>query len=125
MYLGALIIYSILKIILKEREERKQQRLQENATSPAFASDDVQDVGSGADRLTLEQGEPLGTQFCWWHLKEVFSWGNHMQQPPRFCPPLPLCGESTSVLDPEMQKFSDSLLDRKRLTPWTVGLWCP
>ncbi|XP_016057956.1 PREDICTED: selenocysteine insertion sequence-binding protein 2 [Miniopterus natalensis] len=46
---------SLKKIILKEREERKQQRLQENATSPAFASDDVQDVGSGADRLTLEQ----------------------------------------------------------------------
>lgn len=55
-YLGILIIYSILKIILKEREERKQQRLQENAVSPAV--DDMQDVESGGDDLALEQGEP-------------------------------------------------------------------
>lgn len=59
-YLVILIIYSILKIILKERQERKQQRLQENAVSSAFTSDDVQDVESSGDDLTLEQGEPLG-----------------------------------------------------------------
>uniref|UniRef100_G1PKC7 SECIS binding protein 2 n=1 Tax=Myotis lucifugus TaxID=59463 RepID=G1PKC7_MYOLU len=48
---------SLKKIILKEREERKQQRLQENAVSPALAGDDVQDVESGDD-LALEQEEP-------------------------------------------------------------------
>ncbi|ELK02916.1 SECIS-binding protein 2 [Pteropus alecto] len=44
-----------LPIILKERQERKQQRLQENAVSSAFTSDDVQDVESSGDDLTLEQ----------------------------------------------------------------------
>ncbi|XP_037020629.2 selenocysteine insertion sequence-binding protein 2 isoform X6 [Artibeus jamaicensis] len=44
---------SLKKIILKEREERKQQRLQENAVSPAV--DDMQDVESGGDDLALEQ----------------------------------------------------------------------
>ncbi|KAK1334664.1 LOW QUALITY PROTEIN: hypothetical protein QTO34_005672 [Cnephaeus nilssonii] len=52
---------SLKKIILKEREERKQQRLQENAVSPAFAGDEVQDVESGDD-LALEQGEPAAPQ---------------------------------------------------------------
>ncbi|KAM5261155.1 selenocysteine insertion sequence-binding protein 2 isoform 5-T5 [Hipposideros larvatus] len=50
---------SLKKIILKERQERKQQRLQENAESPAFASDDVQDTESGGEDLALEQAEPL------------------------------------------------------------------
>lgn len=77
-YLGALIIYSILKIILKEREERKQQRLQENAVSPALAGDDVQDVESGDD-LALEQEEPAGTS----SVGCAFSWGSHVQQTPR------------------------------------------
>ncbi|KAF6127072.1 SECIS binding protein 2 [Phyllostomus discolor] len=45
---------SLKKIILKEREERKLQRLQENAVSPAV--DDMQDVESGGDDLALEQG---------------------------------------------------------------------
>ncbi|KAF6328082.1 SECIS binding protein 2 [Rhinolophus ferrumequinum] len=49
---------SLKKIILKERQERKQQRLQENAVSPAFASDDAQDPESG-EELALEQAEPL------------------------------------------------------------------
>ncbi|XP_023600334.1 selenocysteine insertion sequence-binding protein 2 isoform X15 [Myotis lucifugus] len=52
---------SLKKIILKEREERKQQRLQENAVSPALAGDDVQDVESGDD-LALEQEEPAAPQ---------------------------------------------------------------
>ncbi|XP_036158253.1 selenocysteine insertion sequence-binding protein 2 isoform X4 [Myotis myotis] len=52
---------SLKKIILKEREERKQQRLQENAVSPTLASDDVQDVESGDD-LALRQEEPTAPQ---------------------------------------------------------------
>nr|KAF6487223.1 SECIS binding protein 2 [Rousettus aegyptiacus] len=48
---------SLKKIILKERQERKQQRLQENAVNPASTSDDVQDVESSGDDLALEQGE--------------------------------------------------------------------
>ncbi|KAK2500191.1 hypothetical protein MC885_017287 [Smutsia gigantea] len=51
---------SLKKIILKERQERKQQRLQENAVSPAFASDDAQDVESGGDDQALEQADPSG-----------------------------------------------------------------
>nr|KAF6487221.1 SECIS binding protein 2 [Rousettus aegyptiacus] len=46
---------SLKKIILKERQERKQQRLQENAVNPASTSDDVQDVESSGDDLALEQ----------------------------------------------------------------------
>ncbi|XP_037706914.1 selenocysteine insertion sequence-binding protein 2 isoform X2 [Choloepus didactylus] len=51
---------SLKKIILKEREERKQQRLQENAVSPAAAGDTVQDGESGGDEQPLEQVEPSG-----------------------------------------------------------------
>ncbi|XP_029057923.1 selenocysteine insertion sequence-binding protein 2 isoform X5 [Monodon monoceros] len=51
---------SLKKIILKERQERKQQRLQENAVSPAFASDDVQDGESGGDDQALGQADPSG-----------------------------------------------------------------
>ncbi|XP_066895893.1 selenocysteine insertion sequence-binding protein 2 isoform X5 [Kogia breviceps] len=51
---------SLKKIILKERQERKQQRLQENAVSPAFASDDVQDGESGGDDQALGQPDPSG-----------------------------------------------------------------
>ncbi|XP_058422021.1 selenocysteine insertion sequence-binding protein 2 isoform X2 [Diceros bicornis minor] len=49
---------SLKKIILKERQERKQQRLQENAMSPAFASDGAQDAESGGDDWALEQVDP-------------------------------------------------------------------
>ncbi|XP_055283494.1 selenocysteine insertion sequence-binding protein 2-like isoform X1 [Moschus berezovskii] len=51
------------KIILKERQERKQQRLHENALSPAFPSDDVQDVQdeeSGGDDQVLRPPDVLG-----------------------------------------------------------------
>lgn len=68
--MGALIVYSILKIILKEREERKQQRLQENAVSPALAGDEAQETESGDD-LALEQGEPTGTS----PVGCIFIWG--------------------------------------------------
>lgn len=60
-YLGVLIAYFILKIILKERQERKQQRLQENAVSPAPASDAVLDGESGGDEA-LEPADPSGTE---------------------------------------------------------------
>nr|XP_044987669.1 selenocysteine insertion sequence-binding protein 2 isoform X3 [Jaculus jaculus] len=40
---------SLKKIILKERQEKKQQRLQENAMSPAVVSDDARDAESGAN----------------------------------------------------------------------------
>ncbi|XP_007445683.1 PREDICTED: selenocysteine insertion sequence-binding protein 2 [Lipotes vexillifer] len=62
---------SLKKIILKERQERKQQRLQENAVSPAFASDDVQDGESGGDDQALGQPDPSGTEF--WGTKELVS----------------------------------------------------
>uniref|UniRef100_A0A8D0N8P7 SECIS binding protein 2 n=1 Tax=Sus scrofa TaxID=9823 RepID=A0A8D0N8P7_PIG len=51
---------SLKKIILKERQERKQQRLQENAVSPAFAGDDLQDGERGGDDQALEQLDPSG-----------------------------------------------------------------
>lgn len=105
-YLGALIIYSILKIILKEREERKQQRLQENAVSPALAGDDVHDVESGDD-LALEQGEPAGTS-SWLCLQLGQTCSRTSGIPP--APPL------------RMQKFSDTQLDSERLlVPLLLG----
>lgn len=60
--LSVLIVYLILKIILKERQERKQQRLRENAVSPAFGSDGTQDAESGGDDRALEQADPSGTR---------------------------------------------------------------
>ncbi|XP_004409906.1 PREDICTED: selenocysteine insertion sequence-binding protein 2 [Odobenus rosmarus divergens] len=52
---------SLKKIILKERQERKQQRLQENAVSPASASDAVLDGESGGDEA-LELADPSGLE---------------------------------------------------------------
>ncbi|KAM7092148.1 selenocysteine insertion sequence-binding protein 2 isoform 3-T3 [Molossus nigricans] len=52
---------SLKKIILKEREERKQQRLQENAASPASAGDEALDAESGGDGLAPERA-PWGAQ---------------------------------------------------------------
>ncbi|XP_059268078.1 selenocysteine insertion sequence-binding protein 2 isoform X1 [Mustela nigripes] len=49
---------SLKKIILKERQERKQQRLQENTGSPAPASDTALDGESGGDDGAPEQAVP-------------------------------------------------------------------
>ncbi|XP_045877996.1 selenocysteine insertion sequence-binding protein 2 isoform X1 [Meles meles] len=49
---------SLKKIILKERQERKQQRLQENTGSPAPASDAALDGESGGDDGAPEQAAP-------------------------------------------------------------------
>uniref|UniRef100_A0A8C9AVB0 SECIS binding protein 2 n=1 Tax=Prolemur simus TaxID=1328070 RepID=A0A8C9AVB0_PROSS len=51
---------SLKKIILKERQERKQQRLQDNAASPALISDKGQDEESGGDDQAPEQVDPSG-----------------------------------------------------------------
>ncbi|XP_045418317.1 selenocysteine insertion sequence-binding protein 2 isoform X6 [Lemur catta] len=51
---------SLKKIILKERQERKQQRLQDNAVSPALISDKGQDEESGGDDQAPEQVDPSG-----------------------------------------------------------------
>lgn len=76
--LGAFITYSILQIILKEREERKQQRLQDNAASPAPAEDGVPGAESGGG-LAPEQGEPWAPS-CRLRPKEFLSWGDRVQQ---------------------------------------------
>ncbi|XP_064338500.1 selenocysteine insertion sequence-binding protein 2 isoform X3 [Camelus dromedarius] len=51
---------SLKKIILKERQERRQQRLQENAASPAPAGEDAQGGESGGDEQAPEQPDPSG-----------------------------------------------------------------
>lgn len=53
---------SLKKIILKERQERMQQRLQESAVSLTVASDDSQDVESGASNQTPSQDNPTGPE---------------------------------------------------------------
>lgn len=60
-YLSVLIIDLILKIILKEREERKQQRLRENTVSPAVAGDEVQDAESGTEEQAADPEQAAGT----------------------------------------------------------------
>ncbi|XP_012509024.1 PREDICTED: selenocysteine insertion sequence-binding protein 2 isoform X3 [Propithecus coquereli] len=52
---------SLKKIILKERQERKQQRLQDNAVSPALTSDEGQDGESGSNDQAPEQVDPSGS----------------------------------------------------------------
>ncbi|XP_047556110.1 LOW QUALITY PROTEIN: selenocysteine insertion sequence-binding protein 2 [Lutra lutra] len=49
---------SLKKIILKERQERKQQRLRENTGSPAPADDAALDGESGGDDGAAEQAVP-------------------------------------------------------------------
>lgn len=53
---------SLKKIILKERQERKQQRLQENAVSPSVASSDVPDAENSADDQASGQGDLAGPE---------------------------------------------------------------
>ncbi|XP_021071081.1 selenocysteine insertion sequence-binding protein 2 isoform X2 [Mus pahari] len=53
---------SLKKIILKERQERMQQRLQESAVSLTVTSDDSQDVESGASNQTPSQDNPTGPE---------------------------------------------------------------
>ncbi|XP_012509023.1 PREDICTED: selenocysteine insertion sequence-binding protein 2 isoform X2 [Propithecus coquereli] len=45
----------------KERQERKQQRLQDNAVSPALTSDEGQDGESGSNDQAPEQVDPSGS----------------------------------------------------------------
>lgn len=67
-YLGVLIFFFYLflnfKIILKERQERLQQRLQESAVSLAVASEDAQKAENGASDQAAKQLHPAGTSFC-------------------------------------------------------------
>lgn len=53
---------SLKKIILKERQERMQQRLQESAVSPTVASDDSQDVESGVTNQIPSPDNPTGPE---------------------------------------------------------------
>ncbi|XP_013210663.1 selenocysteine insertion sequence-binding protein 2 isoform X1 [Microtus ochrogaster] len=53
---------SLKKIILKERQERLQQRLQESAVSLAVASDDAQKVENGASDQAAKQLHPAGSE---------------------------------------------------------------
>ncbi|GAB1298184.1 SECIS-binding protein 2 [Apodemus speciosus] len=53
---------SLKKIILKERQERMQQRLQESAAILTVASEDTQDVESGASNQTSSQDNPTGPE---------------------------------------------------------------
>lgn len=53
---------SLKKIILKERQERLQQRLQESAVSPTVASDDSQDVESGVTNQIPSLDNPTGPE---------------------------------------------------------------
>ncbi|XP_031215415.1 selenocysteine insertion sequence-binding protein 2 isoform X2 [Mastomys coucha] len=53
---------SLKKIILKERQERMQQRLQESAMSQTVANGDSQDVESGASNQTPSQDDPTGPE---------------------------------------------------------------
>lgn len=112
----------ILKIILKERQERKQQRLQENAVSPAFASDDAQDIESSGDDQALEQADPSGTQFCWYlHLRDSSVGGSCAQQMSREVPALVPVWRKPVCCAPGMQKFSGSHLNNQRTPLWQVG----
>lgn len=56
-----LVRFDFLKIILKERQERMQQRLQESAMSQTVASGDSQGVESGASNQTPSQDDHTGT----------------------------------------------------------------
>lgn len=66
-----LCLLFLFKIILKERQERMQQRLQENTGSPAISSDKVFEAESGS---TDSQPDATGTSFCWL-LQEPFAQG--------------------------------------------------
>ncbi|KAL6037976.1 hypothetical protein STEG23_018675 [Scotinomys teguina] len=53
---------SLKKIILKERQERLQQRLQENAVSLTVANGDTQDVENSANDQAPKQGHSTGPE---------------------------------------------------------------
>ncbi|XP_047382500.1 selenocysteine insertion sequence-binding protein 2 isoform X6 [Sciurus carolinensis] len=90
---------SLKKIILKERQERKQQRLQENAINPAVAGDDTPDVESSADDQTPNQANPTGPE----EMEESAS-----SSPATEC-------KSEEPLDTELQKDMDACLPASNL----------
>uniref|UniRef100_A0A8D2D461 SECIS binding protein 2 n=1 Tax=Sciurus vulgaris TaxID=55149 RepID=A0A8D2D461_SCIVU len=90
---------SLKKIILKERQERKQQRLQENAINPAVAGDDTPDVESSADDQAPNQANPTGPE----EMEESVS-----SSPATEC-------KSEEPLDTELQKDTDACLPASNL----------
>ncbi|XP_013220610.2 selenocysteine insertion sequence-binding protein 2 isoform X7 [Ictidomys tridecemlineatus] len=80
---------SLKKIILKEREERKQQRLQENV---AAAGDDTPNAESGADDQAPDQADPTGPE----DMEESVSSSPAVE------------GKSEEGLDTELQRDMDA-----------------
>ncbi|XP_028627912.1 selenocysteine insertion sequence-binding protein 2 isoform X2 [Grammomys surdaster] len=103
---------SLKKIILKERQERMQQRLQESAVSLTVASDDSQDVESGTSNQTPSQDNPTGPE----KTEESVSStpvvegeseepaGTEFQRDPEACQPTP---DSTTFPKIHSRRFRD------------------
>ncbi|XP_008852807.1 selenocysteine insertion sequence-binding protein 2 isoform X2 [Nannospalax galili] len=88
---------SLKKIILKERQERMQQRLQENAASLAVGSNDAQDAEDGADDQTPDQVHLKGPERTEEPLSPILvveeeseePLGTELQRDPEACQPAP------------------------------------
>ncbi|XP_013012741.2 selenocysteine insertion sequence-binding protein 2 isoform X3 [Cavia porcellus] len=98
---------SLKKIILKEREERKQQRLRENTVSPAVAGDEVQDAESGTEEQAADPEQAAEEPASSTHAVEEQSEelpGPELQKDPKACQPAP---EQASFPKIHSRRFRD------------------
>ncbi|XP_052013118.1 selenocysteine insertion sequence-binding protein 2 isoform X2 [Apodemus sylvaticus] len=111
---------SLKKIILKERQERMQQRLQESAASLTVASDDTQDVESGASNQTPSQDNPTGPE----KIEESVSTpvvegeseepaGTEFQRDPEACQPSPDSATFPKIHSRRFRDYCSQMLSKE------------
>lgn len=111
---------SLKKIILKERQERMQQRLQESAASLTVASNDTQDVESGTSNQPPSQDNPTGPE----KTEESVSTpvvegeseepaGTELQRDPEACQPSPDSATFPKIHSRRFRDYCSQMLSKE------------
>ncbi|XP_021509985.1 selenocysteine insertion sequence-binding protein 2 isoform X2 [Meriones unguiculatus] len=112
---------SLKKIILKERQERMQQRLQESAVSLTVANSDAQDVDSGASDQAPNKVNPTGPEKT---EESVFSIpvvegeseepaGTEFQRDAEACQPAPDSGSFPKIHSRRFRDYCSQMLSKE------------
>ncbi|XP_040611906.1 selenocysteine insertion sequence-binding protein 2 isoform X2 [Mesocricetus auratus] len=107
---------SLKKIILKERQERMQQRLQESAASLAVASDDAQDVEGGASDQAPQHVHPTGPEKTEESVIEGESeepTGTEFQKDPEACQPAPGSASFPKIHSRRFRDYCSQMLSKE------------
>ncbi|CAH6799440.1 selenocysteine insertion sequence-binding protein 2 isoform X2 [Phodopus roborovskii] len=112
---------SLKKIILKERQERMQQRLQESAVSLPVASDDAQDTEGGASDQAPRQVHPTGPEKTEESVSSTpviegeseESTGTEFQKDPEACPPAPGSATFPKIHSRRFRDYCSQMLSKE------------